>query len=385
MPTIGEEVSLYFHIPFCSKKCPYCHFFVLPDKASFKEAFLEGIALEWTLRRPLLEGKHIVSIYFGGGTPSRLLPAQLEKLLLLVRNSGLSIAEDCEITLEANPEDVSPSLMSSFAALGINRVSLGVQSLEIGQLALLGRSHNAFQAIRAIEQTYAAGIHNISIDLMYDLPRQSLDGWRETLSQLSSLPIQHLSLYNLVIEPHTVFFKHKQALIPQLPLEEESLALLEEALRAIEGVGLHRYEISAFARPGYTSRHNTGYWLGRPFLGFGPSAFSYWEGRRFSNVAHLNRYLEALKRGGDPVDFEERLHFPHNLLELFAVALRLVQGVDVQAFQRKHAPLPQTFFATLDHLTEYQWVTWDSGRCALTPLGMRFYDSVAVEIIGSSS
>lgn len=379
----GKEVSLYFHIPFCSKKCPYCHFFVLPDKTSFKEAFLKGIALEWAMRRSSLEGKEIVSIYFGGGTPSRLSPQQLEEVLGLVRKSGVSIAEDCEITLEANPEDVSEPLMRAFSALGINRVSLGIQSLEMGQLALLERQHDAFQGIKAIEQTSRAGISNISIDLMYDLPRQSLESWKRTLSYLKQLPIQHLSLYNLVIEPHTVFFKRRQELIPQLPQEEESLSLLEEALSAIEEAGLCRYEISAFARPGYTSRHNTGYWIGRPFLGFGPSAFSYWEGKRFSNVAHLNRYLEALERGESPVDFEEQLTYPHNVLELFAVQLRLIQGVDLQLFQSAHGSFPKSLFTCLEKLAEFQWVKWNSSHCALTPLGMRFYDSVGVELISS--
>ncbi len=378
------DVSLYFHIPFCSKKCPYCHFFVLPDKDSFKEQFLASIALEWKLRLPQLRGKKIVSIYFGGGTPSRLSPSQLETLLSLVLSSGLEIDPHCEITLELNPEDATPGLLSAYAAMGINRLSLGIQSLNDAQLAVLDRQHSAQKGVEAVLMAERAGIHNISIDLMYDIPHQDFSGWQSTLDQLNRLPITHLSLYNLTFEPHTVFFKRKQELTPHLPTDEESLQLLHKAIDAIESIGLQRYEISAFAHPGKHSRHNTGYWTGRPFLGFGPSAFSYWEGERFRNIAHLNRYSESLAKGGFPVDFQEKLPYPANLAELLAIRLRLKEGVEIPHFERSHGTLPSQLISRLNTLQLKGWLssnTEGASLHALTQEGMLFYDSVATELI----
>ncbi|MBS0652546.1 MAG: radical SAM family heme chaperone HemW [Verrucomicrobia bacterium] len=376
-----QDVSLYFHVPFCSKKCPYCHFFVLPDKDFFKEQFLASIAQEWKLRLPQLIGKRIVSIYFGGGTPSRLSPQQLLSILGPVLNSGVEIDPNCEITLEANPEDASLSLLSDFRSLGVNRLSLGIQSLDDGQLHVLERQHSSQRGIDAIMAAERAGFNNISIDLMYDLPHQTLASWKSTLDRLKQLPITHLSLYNLTFEPHTGFFKRKKELTPHLPNDEQSLRLLQEAIEAIENAGLDRYEISAFARPGMHSRHNTGYWTARPFLGFGPSAFSYWEGKRFRNIAHLNRYAEALANGAFPIDFEERLAYPQSLYELLAVRIRLKEGVDMALFEKSHGTLPKEFVDRLQSLEERGWLKRAGEVCSLTDAGMLFYDSVATELI----
>lgn len=375
------EASLYFHIPFCSKKCPYCHFFVLPDKRAFKDQFLASLAIEWKKRLPQLQGKRIVSVYFGGGTPSRLSPDQLHAILGPVLSSGLEIDPGCEITMEVNPEDASLPLLRDFFSLGINRLSLGIQSLEDEQLRLLERQHSSQRGIDAIVSAQTAGFQNISIDLMYDLPHQTLAGWKRTLNKLSQLPITHLSLYNLTFEPHTCFFKRKKELTPYLPNDEQSLQMLQEAIDAIEAAGLQRYEISAFSRPGMQSLHNTGYWTSRPFFGLGPSAFSYWEGKRFKNIANLNRYTEALAKEEFPIDFVEQLPYPQNLYELFAVQIRLKQGVDLSVFQRLHGPLPKAFLHRLRHLEEKGWVKRYGEICALTDAGMLFYDSAAAEMI----
>ena len=376
-----RDVSLYFHIPFCSKKCPYCHFFVLSDQAGLKQTFLSALKAEWELRLPQLVGKKIVSIYFGGGTPSKLSPDQLESILDLVMKAGLEIDPACEITLEANPEDATLPLFTACYGLGINRLSLGIQSFDDQQLIVIGREHSSQKGIDAIETASKAGFTNISVDLMYDLPRQTLASWRETLNRLSELPITHLSLYNLTIEPHTAFYRQKQALKPHLPTPEVSLDLLQQGISAIEEVGLKRYEISAFARPGLHSRHNTGYWTARPFLGFGPSAFSYWEGKRFQNVPHLQRYTEALEKRAFPLSFEEELSFPNNLFELFAIRIRLSEGVDLAQFEKAHGPLPQELIGKLRQLEESNWIQIKERVCSLSERGKLFYDTVASELI----
>lgn len=377
----SPDVSLYFHIPFCSKKCPYCHFFVLPNEERYKKPFLPALLKEIALRKDQLRGKRVISLYFGGGTPTKLLPEDYALILDAIRNAGIELSTDCEITLEANPEDVTLPLMRQFHALGINRVSLGVQSLVDDDLVLLGRSHGAGRAVSAIHQVYQAGISNISIDLMFELPRQTINSLEKCLNAISALPIQHLSLYNLTFEPHTVFFKKKDELAPYLPPDEERLKMLQTAIAFLESYGLKRYEISAFAKEGRHSLHNTGYWTGRPFLGFGPSAFSYWGGARFSNTSHFNKYIALLDQSHLPVDFEERLDFPRNLQELLAVRLRLVEGVDLHLFENLYGPLPQVIERSIEVLIQKGWLSRSKDVVKLTSSGQLFYDSVAAEII----
>lgn len=328
---------------------------------------MEGLRLEWQRESPKLEGKKVVSVYFGGGTPSLLSPPFLAEILKWTRPY---LSPDAEITIEANPEESSQPLFEEFLRLGINRLSLGVQSLDDSSLQEIGRIHSAEKASLAIHEAHLAGFTNISIDLMYDLPRQTEASWARTLANLPKLPITHLSLYNLTIEPHTPFFKRKKELERTLPSEEASLRLLEAALAALDRLGLKRYEISAFAKDGLISRHNTGYWTGRPFLGFGPSAFSYWEGKRYSNVSNLQRY----RKGGNTVDFSEELAYPDNILERFAVHLRLVEGAPKEA-------LPKETTLKLKTLAKEGLLEEEPDRWKLTERGRLFYDTIAAEII----
>ena len=385
MPMNGDkEISLYFHIPFCTKKCPYCHFYVLPDKDIFKKQLIRGLELEWQNWKQVIENKQLVSIYFGGGTPALFGPQSICSILDWVRDSIPYQPGEVEITLEANPENINFELMRAYREIGVNRVSIGIQSLDDELLKKLGRGHTAQKALDSILCTHKAGIHNISVDLMYDLPNQTLETWQTTLDQIRTLPITHLSLYNLVIEPHTVFFKYRKNLLKEIPDDECSLKMYELAVHCLEDSGLHQYEISAFAHPSFFSRHNTGYWKGRSFIGFGPSAFSYWEGKRFRNVAHLNRYCQALEEGLSPIDFEEELSSPAKNRELLTIQLRLIEGVDLISFQQKHGPLEDKTVSTLQKLRQEGFIQHKDNKPAhlsLTKKGILFYDTVASEIV----
>ncbi len=372
-----KEISLYFHIPFCTKKCPYCHFYVVPDKQEYKDLLLHALKLEWARWSPQFNDKKIVSVYFGGGTPFLFGAKAIQTIL-----DWIPLSSPCEITLEANPENVTLEAMQAYKLAGINRVSMGVQSLDDSSLQILGRKHSAETAIQAILNTERSGISNISIDLMYELPHQTLTSWENTLRQVGRLPITHLSLYNLTIEPHTVFFKYRQKLQPHIPQQEESLQMLDRAVASLREMGLKRYEISAFAKEGFHSIHNTGYWLARPFIGFGPSAFSYWDQKRFRNIANLNKYATLLEQGKPPIDFEEKLPMPDALLELFAIALRMVKGVHLPSFLETHGQLPPSFFTALHHVEQKGWLNISPDQTVtLTPQGLLFYDSVAEELI----
>jgi len=362
------DFSLYIHLPFCSKKCDYCHFYVLPDKEVYKDQLLEGLQKEWSLVMPFTQSGRPVSIYFGGGTPSLFGPDRLRELLNLWECDG-------EITLEANPETLTRELVQAYADSGINRLSLGVQSLDDALLKTLSRTHNAKKAIDAVCLA-AEIIPNISIDLMYDIPTQTKEQWKSTLKKALTLPIQHISLYNLTIEPQTVFYKYREQLQKKVPNENDSRQMYQEAVTTFTDAGFHHYEISAFCQNGKESVHNSGYWTGRPFLGLGPSAFSYWDGARMRNIAHLNKYSRLLEEGKRPIDFQEKLEPDAQARELFVIALRLLRGVSLSEF-----PLSQKSLSTLDELIRQGLLTRSKDRLHMTPLGILHYDTIASELI----
>lgn len=342
---------------------------------------MEALEKEWRMRAPQLQGKNLASIYFGGGTPSLMGARYINLILQWIQNE---IGYDCnttEITLEVNPENITFQLMQEYAQAGINRVSIGIQTLSDSLLKKLERQHNAQKAIDAVWCTNEAGLHNISIDLMYDLPHQTLSIWEETLLKIVELPIKHLSLYNLTIEPHTSFFKQREQLQKIVPDPETSLQMYEMAQTMLSLKNLNQYEISAFSHPGFQSQHNTGYWTGRPFLGLGPSAFSYWEGQRFRNVANLNRYAQQLKEHLLPVDFEEKLDPQASIRELLAIRIRLMEGVDLEAFEKHYGRLESKTWQAIENLKKEGYISQQAHIIRLTKQGILFYDTVATDLV----
>lgn len=375
-----EPISLYVHIPFCSRKCGYCHFYVTHDQESAKTALLEALEREWQQLLPKLQGCTCVSIYFGGGTPSLFGPQRIGALLQRIRSSCV-LSDTVEITLEVNPEDAPIALLAAYAQAGINRISIGAQSFDDGLLRLLTRRHSAQENCHAVNNAVQAGIKKISIDLMYDIPQQSLDLWRTTLHTALALPITHLSLYNLTIEPHTPFDRKRAVLEKQRPLPYVSRAMYEEAVFTMEKQGWMQYEISAFGRGEEVSQHNIGYWTGRPFLGLGPSAYSFWQGARFRNIAHLERYCRAMKEGESAVDFSEKLELEASHREHLILRLRTAEGVEGSSFQRQYGTFSAETLSVFRRFEEQQWLKEEGGRIRLTQEGRLFYDSIAVELV----
>jgi oxygen-independent coproporphyrinogen III oxidase len=365
-------ISLYFHFPFCTKKCPYCHFFVIKDHHSLKKRYLEVLKKEWEQKEPLISDKKVVSIYLGGGTPSLMDPHDLEFFFSFFPFP----LDDIEVTLEANPENMAHAHM--WKRLGINRVSIGVQSFNDHELQKLGRSHSAEKAYDAVIIAKNAGIDNITLDLMYDLPCQTLASFTESIKKAVTLPITHLSLYNLVIEPNTPFFKRKKELQPLIAQDQESVSMLEIAIKLLEKEGLSRYEISAFAKNGFISKHNTGYWTGRPFLGLGPSAFSYWEKSRFSNICNLAEYEKRVANQKTPADFSEKLSPAAHFRELLAIRLRYFEPFKLEEID---PTIAEEIVPLLNKLENEGYLFLTDQKLSLTPKGKLFYDSLAVELI----
>lgn len=369
MQTTGE-ISLYFHIPFCNKKCPYCHFYSIPFDPALKGALLNGLTLELLKRKEGLANKKIVSIYFGGGTPSLLDAEDIFNILSLISNK-----EICEVTLEINPQ-IDKQKLLSFNQSGINRLSIGVQSFHDPTLLSLGRTHSAKASIECIENANHVGFSNISIDLIYDTPKQNMRSWKMSLKETLKLPITHISLYNLTIEEKTLFFKRKNEISPLLPSPNLSLKLLIEALQAFESANFSRYEISAFAKDNKYSRHNLGYWIGREFFGFGPSAFSFFQGKRFQNHDNLKKYLADLNSDKFPIGFIEELTYPDNIKELLTINLRVLEGFSIKKFN-----LPEESLMQIEKLKNDGFLEIVDEKYRLTNKGILFYDSVAEHLI----
>ncbi|MBI5346281.1 MAG: radical SAM family heme chaperone HemW [Chlamydiae bacterium] len=376
MSIAGRELSLYFHIPFCKKKCPYCHFYSVFPANLLLDNFSKALLIEIMQKKGLFNNKKIVSVYFGGGSPSILTPDFYRKIL-----GKLPIDPDTEITLEANPDDVYLEKFRELKNIGINRISLGVQSLDEKLLNFLNRNHSLNQVFKALDDIRASGFNNISIDLMYDIPYQTLKTFENTLLSLENLKISHVSLYNLTFEENTPFYLKKELLNKKRPSDKTSLAMFNLAVKTLKSLGFKHYEISAFAKNNMLSKHNVGYWTAREFLGFGPSSFSYFEKKRFKNCSNLKTYFNKLAKSQSAVDFEEKLNYPNDVKELFLINLRLLDGLNFEKFQERVGNLPQSTLKTIERLKQDNFLTFDAPNIKLTEKGLLFYDTLAEEII----
>lgn len=375
-----DEISLYFHIPFCKKKCGYCHFFVVQDQKELHDNLIKGLLFEIDQAKETLNGRTLKSIYFGGGTPSLIDPKNIDKILNKVAQA-ITIPDPTEISMEFNPESASQEMYRGFKSAGINRASIGIQSFDDTLLKTLTRDHSASKAEQSVYDAFQSGISNITIDLMYEIPNQTRASWQNTLQRATSLPISHLSLYNLTFEEGTAFYRKKNALSLLLPTEEDAKEMLLEAIIHLEEKQFYQYEISAFAKPGSYSCHNTGYWLGREFFGFGPSAFSYLQGKRLRNCENLRKYFELTNLGTLPIDFEEFLPQNDKIRELFTINLRLNSGVHIQDFEQRHGLLPEELKSSIESLLNDELLMRANERVLLTDRGRLFFNEVASQLI----
>ena len=329
---------LYIHIPFCVQKCPYCAFVSRQSRDGGLGGYHTLLLRE--LRSTAdqgINGGPLDSVYFGGGTPSLLQPDQIARVL--EASSGLySLPTDAEITLEANPGTLEPARLRAFRSAGINRISLGVQSFDDRFLECLGRIHSAEQARQAFLDARQAGFDNISIDLMHALPGQTIDRWRSDLLAAVELLPEHISIYGLTIEDGTSFALRYPDGTPELPDDDLSADMFELADDLLTAAGYDHYEIANYARPGYRSRHNSGYWLRDGYLGVGVGAHSLLRdgyGVRFSNPDGLEGYARELASGGLKRIGMQQLTREDAMAEFMYLGLRLSDGVDLDMFERE--------------------------------------------------
>ncbi|MBO5225527.1 MAG: radical SAM family heme chaperone HemW [Parabacteroides sp.] len=319
--------GIYIHIPFCAKRCLYCDFFSSTDM-QFKTPYIQAIIREMELRKDYIDNEPIETIYFGGGTPSQLGEKDFEKIFDAI-NRIFDTSQCQEITLEANPDDMTPEYVASLQKLPFNRISMGVQSFQEKDLRFLNRRHNREQAIRAVALCKEHGISNINIDLIYGLPGQTLDEWSLNLEEAIQLDVPHISAYHLIYEERTALYKLlKEGGIT--PVDEElSVSLFSTLINRLTKAGYLHYEISNFARPGYISQHNSSYWLGKKYIGIGAAAHSYNGSNRLWSVSSLPLYLKGIATETPNVEIEE-LDENTQYNDFIITRLRTMWGIQLQ-------------------------------------------------------
>ena len=295
--------GIYIHIPFCKRRCIYCDFFSTTQSEK-KSAYVHALCQELDMRKDYLEGEDIETIYLGGGTPSQLTQKELEEIFSSLYNI-YKVKEDAEITLEANPDDLTPEYIHMLRTLPINRISMGIQTFQEETLKLLHRRHTAQQAIEAVKHCREAGFQNISIDLMYGLPGETLETWKEDLQQAIALHPEHISAYHLIYEEGTALWKLREQNQVEEADEDLSVTLFKTLIEELTHAGYEHYEISNFCLPGLHSRHNSSYWTGKKYLGCGPSAHSFNGTSRQWNVASLDKYIQSIQQGELDHEIEE--------------------------------------------------------------------------------
>ncbi len=368
-------LSLYIHLPWCVKKCPYCDFnsHAAPDNLP-EELYVNALLNDLDHYLPLVWGRRIISIFFGGGTPSLFSANAIEKILQGV-HARFNYGSDIEITLEANPGTVDESRFAAFKQAGINRLSIGVQSLQNEKLKLLGRIHDRDRALRAIDAAVASGFKNFNLDLMHGLPQQSIEEGLDDLKNILQFESPHLSWYQLTIEPNTLFHHHP----PKLPDENVMWEMEEQGKKIISEKKLNQYEVSAYAKENFECVHNKNYWEFGDYLGIGAGAHSKITEReqqriiRFSNPKHPKDYLNPMMRENIS---SNTLAQKDIIFEFMLNALRLTKGVSVKLFQERTGLELNLLEPMISHAREKKLLIEDKNIFCATELGKKFLNNL---------
>lgn len=323
--------GIYIHIPFCKSRCIYCGFYST-TLLDLRKKYINAVCREMELRKNYIR-EPFSTIYLGGGTPSLLDEAELTQLFLYI-NNVYDVDRNAEITMECNPDDITPKFTNMLSRLPINRVSMGAQTFADSRLRLLHRRHSSDEVKHAVKLLREAGIKNISIDLMFGFPDESLSQWKEDISAALALNIEHISAYSLMYEENTPLWKMLDTGKVKEIDEELSLTMFKELVCQLTDAGYEHYEISNFARPGYRSRHNSSYWHQVPYIGLGAAAHSFDLNSRQWNVADLKLYIEEINNGIIPMEREE-LDNDTTFNDIITTALRTSDGIDLNALETR--------------------------------------------------
>jgi oxygen-independent coproporphyrinogen-3 oxidase len=370
--------GIYLHIPFCKQACYYCDFHFSTNLTTKRE-LVEAIARELILQKEYVNGERINTIYFGGGTPSLLTEEELD-LLFDTIHENFSVSDAAEITLEANPDDLSLSRLRQLQSQGVNRLSIGIQSFDDKVLQFLNRAHNSQSATVCVEEARNAGFQNISIDLIYAIPGQDDDAWKQNIAQAIRLSPEHISSYSLTIEDKTVF--GRWAATGKLKVTEDDVAAsqLETLVTLLGDAGFEQYEVSNFARPGFESRHNSSYWKQERYLGVGPSAHSYNQSSRQYNISNNAAYVRGMQQNIIPFTLES-LTREDKINDFLLTTLRTQWGTDLKKLQQLYQyDLLADHEQYIKSLCEQKFALLQNDTLLLTKSGKLLADKIASDL-----
>ena len=385
MPIITKRINktalgLYIHVPFCRSKCQYCDFYSLACKDDKQmDGYLDAVCAHLRETGPLAPNYKVDTIYFGGGTPSFFGADGMAIILTTIRRN-FDVDPNAEITFECNPDSVSDKLLHRLRAEGFNRVSLGIQSDNDEILKKLGRPHTYAQAVAAYQRIRKAGFRNVSVDLMYGLPGQSLRDWQETMDNVLKLLPEHISCYGLKVEEGTPLYEYKDA--ANLPDDDTQADMYLAAVEMLRSRGYRQYEISNFCRKGLYSRHNMKYWNGGEYLGFGPSASSDFAGKRFTLVRDLQTYIQGIRDGGEVMDEVQEIPLRERAGEYLMLRLRTSQGIAADEYERMFLlPFEPLQKVLAEHRAFGYTGINDEGRWYLTPKGFLLSNTIISDLL----
>lgn len=360
--------GLYVHIPFCSSRCSYCDFATGLYQGELAERYVAALCEE--IRASRYGGAIVDTIYFGGGTPALLAPAQLDRILATLHEQ-FAIDPNSEVTLEINPGSVTREKLDAFRSLGINRASFGAQTFDDAELAKLGRSHNAADTLKTFATLRDAGFDNVSFDLIAGLPGQTLEGWQRNIKQALDLKPEHLSFYLLEVHSGTPLAEHIRRGLQPVPDDDLAGVMYRWMLDHASDAGYEHYEISNLCRPGFHSRHNVKYWTADAYYGFGCSAHSYdGQMRRWSNHRDVLKYVETIEHGESPVVEDQELSETDVAAEALFLGMRMMRGVDVRRYRESFGvDLREQHAADLDRFRKAGLLEFDGDLIRLTRTG----------------
>jgi len=371
--------GIYVHIPFCKKLCSYCDFYHIISAKDYSP-FIKALLKEISIRKEYLSDEEISTIYLGGGTPSVFSIIELETILNHIYKN-FKVTDDCELTIELNPDDVQPVYLNGLKNLNINRISMGIQSWRDSDLKMLNRRHDSAQAIQALKETLNAGFENVTIDLIYGIPGMSLKDWESNLDFTFSFDLKHLSAYHLTFEPQTVFGKMlEKGLISEIE-EEESALQFNLLIEKTEAAGFIHYEISNFGKPGYFSIHNSNYWKQVNYMGLGPSAHSFNRYSRQWNIRDLKGYIKAVN-SGQPFFESEELDTRTRFNEYVMTSLRTMWGIDLEYVEKMFEKEGYDYVMNLaGKFRNYGLISLEKKSLVLTNQGKLISDNIISEFM----
>lgn len=370
-----RNLELYLHIPFCVRKCNYCDFFSASGTEEEQAAYVSAMVQEIQSYQELSGEYEVQTIFLGGGTPSLLTPEQIEQIFNAIYHT-FSVNENAEITMEMNPGTVDIEKLRAMKAAGVNRLSIGLQSAQNEELKMLGRIHTYEEFLETWKLTEQAGFKNRNIDLMSALPGQTIESYEDTLSKVLALEPEHISAYSLILEEGTVFYDwYEKGKLDRgawkLPSEEEEYAMGELTILRLAEAGMHRYEISNYAKSGKECRHNLGYWDRVEYLGIGAGSSSLIKGERFDHIRDRKAYIEKIRNGESILIDREILSVESQMEEFMYLGLRMMKGVSEEEFEQLYGqPIDNVYGEVLNKWKQTGYLCRENGRISLTDKGI---------------